>query len=254
MTEASPAIGHVDRLMRYPVASLGGEGLDRIRIAPGGMPGDRSHGVVDAETGSVAAPEKQKRWRPAPDLSARRLADGTVEIRLPESGWLAATGSAARAALEAHFGFPAEIRPFGPDPETEKAAIPRYQRADLHILTTASLAALARLLPQSGVDPRRFRPNLLIATVPGIEGFAEGAWTGRRIAVGGAVLTIVEPCKRCAFTVLAQRARDGAAALPLDPAILATLTRENAANFGALARVEVPGPVAAGDPVRLLDG
>jgi hypothetical protein len=40
--------------------------------------------------------------------------------------------------------------------------------------------------------------------------------------------------------------------LPKDPSILRTVVRDAAQNLGAYAKVETPGRVRAGDPVRLV--
>ena len=42
-----------------------------------------------------------------------------------------------------------------------------FDNEEIHLLTTASLAAMAAANPQANWDVRRFRPNFLIATPPG---------------------------------------------------------------------------------------
>jgi uncharacterized protein YcbX len=93
--------------------------------------------------------------------------------------------------------------------------------------------------------PRRFRPNIVVATPDGIEGFAEMDWVGREIAIGVAVLRVTEPCARCAFTTLAQ------ADLAFDKAILGAIARHGG-GFGVLCTIVESHPIAVGDAVRLL--
>mgnify|MGYP000079584129 CR=1 FL=1 len=237
--------GRVGALWRYPVSSLGGERLDSAHIEPDGVAGDRQWGVADAETGGVAGPEREKRWRIAPEVSARLAGEG-AEIRLGGGDWMPAGGEAARAALAAHFGFPVEIRPHpGWTDGGAEAVQPRYERAAIHLLTTSSLAVLRRILPDAVIDERRFRPNLVLDTGEDSVGFTETGWIGRRIGIGEAELRIVEPCERCAFTMIGQPG------LPFDKRILAAISSENGKGFGVLCCVVRPGTVALGDEARL---
>jgi uncharacterized protein YcbX len=116
----------------------------------------------------------------------------------------------------------------------------------LLLLTDATLRRLQALAPDSRVDVRRFRPNLVIASPPGAEGFVEQGWIGRRIAVGEAELEIVTGCPRCVMIT------HPFADLPRDPALLRTVVKEADQNVGVYARVSAPGRVAVGDSARLL--
>jgi len=125
-----------------------------------------------------------------------------------------------------------------------------FDVAPLHLLTTASLDALSRLVPETVIEARRFRPNLLIETsgdgVNGSAGFLEAEWTGREVRVGSAVLKMDAPTIRCVMTT---RSQPG---LAEDRRIMRTLVRECDQNLGQYASVAVPGEVAVGDAVELL--
>jgi uncharacterized protein YcbX len=119
--------------------------------------------------------------------------------------------------------------------------------APLHLLTTASLRAIAVHHPGGRFDPRRFRPNLLIDCGER-QDFAEDGLLGRFLAVGEAVrLGIQMPTIRCVMTTLAQDD------LLQDTAILRTAVDRHEGYLGAYATVERWGAVRLGDPVVLLD-
>jgi uncharacterized protein YcbX len=115
----------------------------------------------------------------------------------------------------------------------------------VHLLTTSSLDALARLNPDSAWDARRFRPNFFIETAGGVEGLVEAGWGGRRLRLGGVVLKCEVPAPRCSMTIQAQ---DG---LPKDPRVLRTIVKAGQ-NLGVYASVDTPGLVEVGDEVELL--
>ena len=237
--------GRVTALWRYPVSSLGGEPLAACAVDATGLAGDRTWGLADRDSGETAFPESKRRWRSTPQIRAR-LGDAGLSLDFPDGRSL--PPEAAGDALAEHFGFPVLLRPHAPDAAEAAAAgplKPRYERHPIHILTTASLAALQAILPDSAIDVRRFRPNLVL-DLPDAEGFAETGWIGRLVAIGDARIRIVDPCVRCAFTTLAQ------GALPQDPAVLMAIAKRNATHLGVLCTVEAPGEIRVGDAARVL--
>ena len=197
--------GRIAGLWRYPASSLGGESLTELAIGTAGAQGDRLFGLVDAATGEIARPDANPKWHGVPSI-ATRLGDGRLEVRMPGGDWLAAPGEAADRAASAFLGFDASIRPFGSAGPAggETSFSPRYKKAPIHLVTTASLAELKALHPDGNPDPRRFRPNMLIDMQPVAGRFPETEWIGRRIAIGALELTVTEPCRRCGFTIIAQ--------------------------------------------------
>lgn len=243
-------VGHVAELWRYPASSLGGEVLSTMAVGPVGADGDRLFGLVDVETSQIARPDTVAKWQKVPRILARIGSDRGVEIAIPGSGvWLPALGKASRQAISTYLGFDAEIRPFedtavsGYNGDLTSA---RYQKAPIHLLTTASLARLKALHPAANTDSRRFRPSVLIDMPAVANSFPETEWMDRRIVVGSVEMTIVEPCRRCGFTIIAQ---DG---LDHDPDILRTLVRHNRHNLGVYCRVDRPGRIEIGDTMQLL--
>jgi MOSC domain-containing protein len=137
--------------------------------------------------------------------------------------------------------FPPEILTYESPPGTYFDAFP------ILLLTDASLRRLAALAPASQIDVRRFRPNFVVATDGGADGFREIGWAGRRIRVGDATLAATVPCPRCVMIT------HGFDDLPRDPSLMRTVVREASQNVGLYANVAAPGSVRVGDPVELLD-
>ena len=90
-----------------------------------------------------------------------------------------------KADIRAHFGLAEDEPP--PDlsvfPLRKVAELTRYvtpvgslvDAYPVHVITRASLAAMAALTPGSDFDVRRFRPNLVVDTEPGDE-LPENSW------------------------------------------------------------------------------
>ena len=121
---------------------------------------------------------------------------------------------------------------------------------DLHLLSATSLASLARHAPDSVIDKRRFRPNLLVEL--GGESAPDGDWpeaglVGRRLAIGEVELEVVMPMMRCVMTTHAQQG------LPKDPKIMRALVREADMNLGIGIQVRSPGRIRVGDEIRVLE-
>jgi uncharacterized protein YcbX len=115
----------------------------------------------------------------------------------------------------------------------------------IHLLTTASLAEMARLNPAAKWEVRRFRPNFLIETEPEIKGLIEPEWSERKVRIGNVELRCQIPTVRCGMTIQAQ------AGLEKDPSILRTIVRDADQNLGIYASVAVAGGVKVGDTVEL---
>ena len=114
-----------------------------------------------------------------------------------------------------------------------------------HLLTTASLGALAKRNPGADFDSRRFRPNVLVETERGIEGLVEAEWSGRAIGIGATRIKLEMPCVRCVIPTLDQPN------LRKDPSVLRTIVRDAAQNLGAYATIATGGTIAIGDEVAL---
>jgi hypothetical protein len=116
----------------------------------------------------------------------------------------------------------------------------------LSVLSTATLARLAELRPQTRFDARRFRMNVIVDSSE--RGFPENAWIGQALAIGERVrIQIAMPDPRCVMTTLPQ------GDLPNDLDVLRTLTEHNrlqVAGAGPSPCAGVYATVAAAGEIR----
>lgn len=135
---------------------------------------------------------------------------------------------------------PPEILEFTSPPGTYFDAFP------IHVITTASLNAMARLNPNANWDVRRFRPNFLIETDPKIKSLVEAEWEGQKLRLGDMELECAISTMRCGMTMMAQEG------LVKDPSILRSIVKDADQNLGIYAKVATGGEVKVGDLVELL--
>lgn len=114
----------------------------------------------------------------------------------------------------------------------------------LHLLTTASLGAMARQAPEADFDRRRFRPNLLIETPATADDLAEFGWCGGFLEIGETRLRVEVRTVRCAMPAHPQPdlAKDGG--------VVRAVAEHADRHLGVYATVLRPGTVRVGDVVR----
>jgi uncharacterized protein YcbX len=259
-----------------------GEELSEAKLGEEGIPADRSWGARDELRGDffvakrVAALMSCAAWYEGDDPIPR--------IRLPDGQSFPADADGAALRLGAAIGREVSLWPVVPEarqaepqdgrnlademrdllareeheplpdfsnPPRELLEIyarngPFFDAYPLLLLTRRSIESLAAAEPELRLDPRRFRPSLLIEGA-NAGAFPEQQWIGRRLRVGKAIVKVQSTCIRCAMTT------HGFADLPKQPRVMRTLVRESDGNLGVYATVETPGEVRAGDSITLLD-
>ena len=116
----------------------------------------------------------------------------------------------------------------------------------LHIMTTASLNALADAGGGDEVDVRRFRPNVLIDTGDAA-GLLEVDWNGRKLRLGEVVIELQTTTVRCSIPAHAQRDFGSSRAVGR------ALIEKTKQHLGSYCNVLESGAVAVGDEVELID-
>ena len=229
-------IGTVKQIWRYAVKSMAGEQLESCTVGLRGIPGDRGWVLTDATTGKFATGGKNPllmqcsaRYRAAP----RNGFIPQVDICFPDGLQAGSDLPDINTRLTELLGKPVSL--------SASALGDQFDAYPIHVLTSASLERMSRLNTQAKWDVRRFRPNFLIETEPGIEGLVEFDW--KQVRVGNVGLRCEMPAERCAMATYAQ------AELPKDPSILRSIVEIADQNLGVYASVISIGEVRIGDPV-----
>lgn len=225
---------HIAVLRRYPVKSLVGERLEVAEVVERGLRGDRLWAVLDAD-GKLGSGKSSRRFRKMEgllDLAASYDGDVPV-VSFPSGRSLRGDDPAIHQALSEHVGRPVTLG--------REAEVSHFDDGPVHLVTTSSLRAVGERLGEE-VDPRRFRPNLVVDTGDQ-DGLVEDSWVGERLQVGDVVLEVTDRMPRCVMVNLPQI---GLAATR----VLEAVGDLNDANLGVLAAVVTPGRVRVGDEVR----
>jgi uncharacterized protein len=221
-------------LRRYPVKSMGGEGLREVDLDGRGLVGDRWYAVED-EQGHFASGKNTRRFRrrdPVFGYVARTDPSGAVVVSDGTQSW-AVGDPDLDARLSAEMGLPVAVRP--------EAGVPHQDDSAVSLIGTATLGWCAERWGGSA-DPRRVRANIVVETD---DPFAEEAWVGRDIRLGTAELSVVDRTPRCRMVDIAQ---DG-----VEPGAqwLKPLGSERDLMVGIYAEVRTPGRISVGDSVAL---
>lgn len=215
----------------YPIKSVTGRAVDRARVHPWGLAGDRRWAVVGPDGDNVRLREYPRLLavtaREIPDGGLLLSAPGMPELKVKPTGPSVPVGftgldHAVLAASEAHAWFTALLG--GParlvwlDDPGRRSIDPAHGGlpgevvtfawdAPLLLTTTAAARRLDEWIEQGALrrgetppgplSPLRFRPSVI---VDGAEPFEEDGW--REVRIGSVDFRVSELCDRCAVTVI----------------------------------------------------
>ena len=229
-------VGVIKALYRYPVKSMAGESLDAVDIGWHGVEGDRRFAFV-REGDLTGFP-----WLTAGKLQSLVLyrpsnENGETRVRTPEGEEFDLASDALRERLSQLHRTPVRLM---------KLNHGMFDDAPLSLIATGTIAALAEA-SGTEVDPRRFRPNILIeADAP----FVEDAWVGKTVAFGdgnGVKVNVATRDVRCAMLNIDPD--DGA----ISPEVLKAAVRSNSNCAGVYGAAIRTGTLRVGDRVFVED-
>jgi uncharacterized protein YcbX len=227
-------VGRVTALWRYPVKSMAAEALDEVEVSWHGLAGDRRWAFVRDGLERSGFPwftirERSDMWQYRPSFLDPGNPDRSPTlVRTPEGRELDVVDPALAAEL-------------GTGVRVIKQNRGVFDASPLSLMTTQTVSALGSLVGEE-LDPRRFRPNLL---VEGEEPFAEDSWVGSVLQIGGIRMRVDLRDERCVVVNV------DPATSQRDPAILKAIAREREACLGVYGSTVTPGRIAVGDPVLL---
>ncbi len=230
-------IGLVSKLWRYPVKSMLGEECRHIELDVRGLGGDRLFAIRDVN-GKFGSGKNTRRFRQLDGLFAfhASLSSEWPDITFPDGRRMRGDDPQIHEALSGILGVSVTL--------VREQQVSHFDSGAVHLVSTGALAWLRSRLPESRIDERRFRPNILVTT-PGV-GHAERGWIGKTLRIGTEVrLKVTTPTERCRMTTLEQ------SDLPADPGILRCIAQDEDLQFGVYAQVVTPGRICSGDPVIL---
>jgi uncharacterized protein YcbX len=210
----------ISELWRYPVKSMAGERLERAQLGRDGIPGDRVLYVVD-ERGQILSARTKPRL-----LGHRATVGPDGDVLVDDLPW---RSSEVAVAVESAAGAGARL--------VEATGNERYDILPLLVATDGAIEAF-------GHDPRRLRPNIVIA---GVEGLAERRWQWRQLAAGEAVIALADLRARCIMTTWDPDT------LEQDVGVFRHIRSRFGGTLALNAWAAQPGLVALGDEVRIVD-
>lgn len=229
-------VGRVAALWRYPVKSMAGEPVDAIEVSWHGFAGDRRWGFVQDALAGSGFPWLTIRERPkmgfhrAAFLEPERPDSSAVVVTTPSGRVLDILDPALAAAL-------------GGGARVIKQNRGLFDTMPLSLIGTRTIERIGELA-QTGVDARRFRPNLVIEAVDDAP-FVEDSWVGAVLHIGRLRLRVDQRDKRC---IMINVDPDSGRR---NPEILRVVARERDARLGVYGTTVQPGRVAIGDAVLI---
>lgn len=241
-------LGHIQALYRHPVKSLGGEELELALIETYGMYGDRSHAFINSTAEGwnrfITARQYPRMLSYKASFQGEGTPDTFPEVAITdENGYTYRWNEEFLQHFRENFQQDAHMEQHTPNSPNLLAV----DASSLLIVTDASIRAMEQLWGKP-LDPRRFRPNLIIA-LENDTPFVEASWIGKQLRIGegtnAVLLQIDEPCERCALITLDPDS------CKRDPSLLKKLYQEREAFFGVYASVIHTGLIHRHDSVSL---
>jgi uncharacterized protein YcbX len=229
-------LGRIAGIWRYPVKSMAAEALQSIAVGWHGLDGDRRWAFVREGMERSGFPwltlrENPRMWSYQPRLTDPARPDACVTVvRTPAGVELEVTDPALAAEL-------------GQGARVIRQSRGSFDAFPLSLITTQTVQALGDAVG-TALEPRRFRPNLLVDAAGGAP-FSEDGWVGAELVIGELRMRVDKRDGRCVVINL------DPASLEQNREVLRTVARQRAGCLGVYGSTVQPGRVSMGDRVML---
>ena len=234
-------IGEVEALFRYPVKSMGGERLQTADLGWHGLEGDRRLAFRRTEDRAgfpwLTASKLPELLLFAPLRTHPSGSEGLpTHVRTPEGKELAVFGQELAEEVGRRHGSPVEMTHLSHG---------IFDEASISVITSATIGEIGRLAAQH-TDVRRFRPNIVIATLRSVP-FEEDEWVRGVLSFGDVseapTISVTNHDERCSMVNLDPDSASSTAE------VLKAIVRVRNNNAGVYATVTRRGRLAVGQPV-----
>ena len=181
-------IGRVAALYRYPVKSMAAEPLSTADVGWQGIEGDRRWAFVQRGLPNSGFPWLTIREVPSMALYQARLTD-------PDHPDTSPTIVTSPAGRELNVLDPALTEELGHDSYVIRHGRGVFDAFPLSLISTGTIAALGGLTSMP-LDPRRFRPNILVEFASD-DAFIEDSLVGKEVRIGEMTMGVDKRDKRC---------------------------------------------------------
>jgi len=234
-------VGEVEALFQYPVKSMSGELLEVADLGWHGLDGDRRlafHRLGDRGGFPwLTATKLPELILFAPQRRGPAIGGSLpTHVRTPEGEELAVFGQELATEVGRRHGSPVEMMYLNRG---------IFDEASISVITSSTVGEIGRLAAQRP-DVRRFRPNILIASLRSVP-FEEDEWVGGVLSFGEtnetAAIGITNRDERCAMVNL-----DPSSARPA-PEMMKAIVQVRDNKAGVYGTVTQRGPLAVGQSV-----
>jgi uncharacterized protein len=228
-------VGRVVGLWRYPVKSMGAEALTEADVSWHGLAGDRRWAFVREGVAQSGFPWLTLRDRG--DMS--HFIPSFLEPTQPDK-------SPTIVKTPSGLSFDVTDPALGAELFSGGVRVIKHDRGifdtfPLSVITTQTIARLGELVGAQ-LEILRFRPNILIEAADEAP-FAEDAWVGRVLHIGGLRLRVDKRDGRCVVITI------DPVTMERNPAILRTVAQDRQGCLGVYGSTVEPGRVALNDQV-----
>ena len=230
------AAGRIVSLFRYPVKSMTSEALDSVEVGWNGLDGDRRWAFIRDGIVNNGFPWMTIRQKADMSLYKPRLVE-------PDRADLSQTVVTTPSGEELDVVDPALAAQLGEGVRLIRQTRGIFDALPLSLISTRTVDALSAL---TGIplDPRRFRPNIVVETF-GDDEYPEDQWVGSVISFGVVKMRVDKRDKRCVITNVDPDSAER------DPVVLRTIQAERESCLGVYGTTVQPGRLSVGDSVTL---